>query len=110
MRLMIALMLLAPPLFAQEELTYDRFFGPNTLRIDFYDTGTKGQETISVDEVYEEGPWPGSRVNLIDTLNLGEYLFSLTDLKTNRLLYSRGFSSIFNEWQSTDEAASGVVR
>jgi hypothetical protein len=28
------------------------------------------------------------------------------DLKTNQLLYSRGFASIFGEWETTDEAKS----
>ena len=107
--LMSALSVVAAMCFAQQG-SYDRFFGPSTMRIDFYHTGTKGQELISLDEVYEEGPWPGSRINLVDTLNLGEYLFSVTDLRTNQLVYSRGFSSIFNEWQSTDEAAAGMVR
>lgn len=107
---LLGFVLIAGQAIAQPDRFYERFFGPTTMRVDFYDTGTKGQEIISIDQVYEEGPWPGSRINLVDTLNLGEYLFSLTDLKTNQLLYSRGFSSIFNEWQSTDEAASGVYR
>jgi len=32
------------------------------------------------------------------------------DHATNVLLYSRGFSSLFNEWQTTDEAVAGVYR
>ena len=50
---------------------FDQFFSDKTLRVDYYHTGTKGSETISLDQVYEEGPWPGSKVNLLDTLNLG---------------------------------------
>jgi hypothetical protein len=95
---------------SQDTSLFRRYFGEKTLRVDYYHTGTKGQETISLDRIYEEGSWPGSRINLIDTLNLGEYLFKVYDLATNVLLFSRGYSSMFNEWQSTDEANTGIFR
>jgi hypothetical protein len=90
--------------------SFGRFFAGGTLRVDYFHTGTKGQETFGLDQAYEEGPWPGSRINLVDTLNLGEFLVRVYDCATNSLIYSRGFSSIFNEWQTTDEAASGAYR
>jgi hypothetical protein len=96
--------------FSQEKSFFNRHFVDKTMRVDYYHTGTKGQETISLDKIYEEGAWPGSKVNLIDPLNLGEYLFKVTDAGTNLLIYSRGYSSMFNEWQTTDEANSGVFR
>src|SRR4029078_12270652 len=42
----------------------------------------------------------------IDETNLGKYLFEVRDRASNRLLYSRGFASIFGEWETTDEARS----
>ncbi|MGD0339453.1 MAG: M64 family metallopeptidase [Bacteroidota bacterium] len=93
--------------FAQN---FEQYFHNETMRVDYYHTGTKGQETISLDRVYREGPWPGSRINLVDTLNLGEYYVRITDATTNILIYSRGYSTIFNEWQTTDEANSGMYR
>ncbi len=89
---------------------FDSFFTSRTMRVDYYHTGTKGKETIALDEVYEEGEWPGSRVNLLDTLNLGEYLLRVFDRASGLMIYSRGFSSMFQEWQTTDEAASGAYR
>jgi hypothetical protein len=41
---------------------------------------------------------------------LGEYFFQITDAGNNRAIYSRGYSSLFNEWQTTDEALSGSYR
>jgi hypothetical protein len=96
--------------FSQEKSSFNRFFVDKTIRVDYYHTGTKGQETISLDKVYEEGGWPGSKINVIDTLNLGEYLCKVIDIGTNMLIYSRGYSTMFNEWQTTDEANSGVYR
>jgi hypothetical protein len=42
-------------------------------------------------------------------LNLGKYLFEVRDRASNRMLYSRGFSTIYGEWETTDEA-KGVNR
>ena len=72
--------------FAQ---TYDIYFTDGTMRVDYYHIGTKGQEQITLDKVYEEGAWPGSKVNLLDTLNLGDSFVKVSDLQTNALLYSR---------------------
>ncbi|HEV8539014.1 MAG TPA: M64 family metallopeptidase [Bacteroidota bacterium] len=89
---------------------FDAYFVDKTLRVDCYHTGTKGTETFSLDQVLEEGPWSGSIVNLLDTLNLGEYQLRVYDEPTSALIYSRGYSSMFNEWQSTDEAVAGIFR
>jgi hypothetical protein len=106
--LLCALLLGAAPLFSQPQ--FGKFFTGGTLRVDLFHTGTKGEERFTLDRALLEGPWPGHRVNLIDTLNLGEYLLGVTDRATNILIYSRGFSSLFNEWQTTDEALAGVYR
>ena len=89
---------------------FDRFFYPKTLRVDFYHTGTKGFETFSLDQLVEQPVWAGSRTNLVDTLNLGKYLIKIVDLATNQLIYSRGFCSLYGEWETTDEAAQGITR
>jgi hypothetical protein len=83
---------------------FDRFFVEKTMRVDYYHTGTATTEIFSLDQVYEQPIWAGSKVNLIDTLNLGKYMVKVFDLKTNRMIYSRGYCTIFGEWQTTDEA------
>lgn len=99
-----------PSLALGQEETFQRWFTGATLRIDYYDTGTKGQELLSLDRLILEGEWPGSRINLLDTLNLGEYMAQVFDRSTNALIYATGFSSLFNEWQTTDEALAGIYR
>lgn len=106
----LLLIFLAIAAAAETDPGFDRFFEEKTMRVDYYHTGTKDQEMISLDQVREEPIWAGSRVNLIDTLNLGKYLFKVFDAKTNLMIYSRGFSSIYGEWETTDEAARGVWR
>ena len=89
---------------------YSSFFTDSTMRVDFYHSGTKTTEMFSLDLVVPDGPWPGSRVNLLDTLNLGEFLVRVYDRSSTALIFSRGYSTIFNEWQTTDEASRGVRR
>ena len=90
--------------FAQ---TYDKYFTNSTMRVDYYHIGTKGQEQITLDKVYEESSWPGSKEVLLDTLNLGDSFIKVYDQQTNMLLYSRGYSTVFAEWQTTEEALKG---
>ncbi len=87
---------------------YDSFFTNSTIRVDYYHIGTKGQEQITLDKIYEEGEWAGSKIILLDTLNLGDSFVKVTDLQTNALIFSRGYSTIFSEWQTTEEAINGV--
>jgi len=90
--------------------SFDKFFVDKTMRVDFYHTGTKGQETVALDKVYDEGVWPGSRTHLLDPLNLGEYMVRVYDVASSLPIYSRGYSTMFNEWQTTEEAGAGVYR
>ena len=78
-----------------------------TMRLDYYHTGDASSEVFSVDRiVIEPLPWPGDLKQAIDTSNLGKYLFEVRDAKTKQVLYSRGFASIYGEWETTDEAKS----
>jgi hypothetical protein len=76
-----------------------------TLRLDFYHTGTATTEVFSVDRlVIEPTTWPGNPQRPLDETNFGKYLFEVIDRASNRVLYSRGFASIFGEWETTGEA------
>jgi Peptidase M64 N-terminus len=78
---------------------------PRTMRLDYFHTGNDHQETFSLDRiVLEPLPFPGNPNHLIDDTNLGKYYFEVRDRATNKLLYSRGFASIYGEWETTDEA------
>ena len=80
---------------------------PATMRLDYYHTGDAKQELFSLDRVVIEPlPWPGNPNKNIDDTNLGKYFFEVRDQKSNRVIYSRGFASIYGEWETTDEAKS----
>ena len=77
---------------------------PRTLRVDYVHTGTASEEHFALDSVTLEGAWPGPLDKAVDESNLGRYYFQVLDRPSNRILYSRGFASIYGEWESTDEA------
>lgn len=83
---------------------FDRYFEDKTMRMDYYHSGSKNTHFYTFDELIEEPYWGGSKVNLIDTFNYGNYYVKVMDLTTDSLLYSRGYNTLFGEWQTTDEA------
>ncbi len=86
------------------QINFDEYFLNKTLRLDYYHTGNKENDSYSFDELIEEPYWGGSKVNLIDTLNYGRYEFIVHDMESGKVIYSKGYSTLFNEWQTTEEA------
>lgn len=75
------------------------------FRVDYVHSGTASEERFALDRlVLEPLPWPGNPERPIDDTNSGKYRFEVRDRSSGRLLDSRGFSSIFGEWQTTGEA------
>jgi hypothetical protein len=75
-----------------------------TMRIDYFHAGGPGTgETFALDRVVNDGPWPGSRTQLVDPTDLGKYRFEVRAKGRPGVLYSRGFASIYGEWETTPE-------
>jgi hypothetical protein len=75
------------------------------MRVDYYHTGNDREERFSLDRVVVEPlPWPGNPNRPLDDTNRGKYLFEVVDAKSGRPVYSRGFASIYGEWETTAEA------
>jgi hypothetical protein len=84
------------------------FAAPATLRVDYVHFGNAAEEHFALERVVVEPlPWPGDLTKTIDDTNLGKYRFEVVDRATRRVLYSRGFASIYGEWETTGEAAAG---
>lgn len=76
---------------------------PATMRVDYFHSGNQSAEMFSLDQVVIEPlPWTGNMAQPIDKTLRGKYLFEIiTDGKT---AWSRSFSSIYGEWETTGEA------
>ena len=75
-----------------------------TLRVDYIFSGTDKSCTIALDKLSCLDGWAGRRVHL-DALALrGNGQIRMHDAQTGRLLYCNAFSTLFQEWQATEEA------
>ena len=84
--------------------------GVNLGRLGFL-TGADAHELTDAVAAALEGrvlieplPWPGDMSRNFDETNRGQNRVEVVDAKTGDLLYSRGFSTVFGEWRTTEEA------
>lgn len=78
---------------------------PRTLRVDFFHTGNVDTEMFSIDRVVLEPlPFPGNLFQPVDRTLRGKYSFEVRDAETGDISWSRSFSSIYGEWETTGEA------
>lgn len=103
--LMLCLCLIpAAVIFASGNVTFGDHFKDKTMRLDYFHSGNASEEHFAVDRILSDGIWPGSKTILLDNLNLGPYQFDVMDKENGTLLYSRGFASIYGEWETIPEA------
>ncbi len=90
------------------QINFDQYFESKSLRLDYFHTGNSTEDNYSFDELIEEPFWAGSKINLIDKFDYGKYKFFVKDYQTGQIIYSRTYSTLFSEWQTTDEAKQTV--
>lgn len=99
--LVIALVALTSVAFAE---------APQTLRVDYYHTGSAESEIFSLDRVViEPRRFSGNLAQPIDRTLRGKYVFEIINAETGLITWSRSFSSIYGEWETTGEAQQ-VIR
>ncbi len=89
-------------LFSQ--VKFNDYFTDGALRLDIIQAGNSVSENVYFHSLKREPYFSGSQKNLIDTLDLGYYYFYLYSIKDNKLIFSKGFATLFQEWQTTEEA------
>jgi len=78
---------------------------PATVRMDYAHSGNALADSYAIERVVIEPlPWPGSAARNLDDTNRGQNRVEVVDPKTGDVLYSRGFSTVFGEWRTTEEA------
>jgi hypothetical protein len=110
--LTIALLIISSGLAvrAQTQVAFDDFFLDKALRFDLYQVGDAKDEIVTLDQVYQEDIWPESKTHLIDPFEHGRYAVKVYDVASNRLVYSRGFDTMYAEYKTTTPALNGVKR
>ena len=104
--LKLSLILLVTLFYQEAKAQYDVHFTDQQLRIDYYIYGNADSCYYALDKYVMEPKWGGTRYNMIDSLNYGDYLFEVMLHDSDIVIYSRGYCNLFGEWQTTNEAAT----
>jgi len=86
------------------QTNYYEFFNDSILRIDYTIGGNFETTEIFPGQMKKEPFYSGSRKNIIDTKNYGTFRYRLFDKRSKKLIFSKGFCDLFQEWQTTIEA------
>ena len=98
----ILFLILSAVIIAQP--SFDAYFTPASLRFDYILAGNSDTSLIYYYQLKKEPFWGGSRTQMIDSFNFGDYMLKVKMLLQATLIYSHGFSDLFREWQATSEA------
>ncbi len=104
MKLISVSTLLLLCLTMQAQLVFDDHFTDRTMRLDFVLAGNNTTTKVYPVSVREEPFWGGSLTNLTDKFGYGNFKYEIFDAATNTLIYSRGYCTLYQEWQTTAEA------
>jgi len=97
-------LLMAATVATARDIFFDEVFTDSTLRIDYLFSGTNTTQHIALQALSKTSGWYGRRHNL-DHLELrGNGQLFVLDAATGDTVYCYSFSSLFQEWQSTEEA------
>ena len=80
------------------------YFQNKTLRVDYIFTGDATQQAIYLDELSQLPTWAGRQHHLSELPLEGNGQIIMKDLASKQCIYKTSFSSLFQEWLSTDEA------
>lgn len=83
---------------------FSEFFQDKTLRLDYTFSGNNREQRIYLDEMKVSDGWYGRRVNMDSLLLQGNGQITVTDTLGVKVLYRHSFSTLFQEWQTTEEA------
>ena len=102
------LFLLAAALLASLSLAgqdFQEHFTGRTLRLDYVFCGDVHHQSIYFARAYCTGAWAGRRHHLSEAALRGNGQVRVLDPESGETLYVNSFSTLFQEWQSTEEAA-----
>ena len=87
-----------------QDINYDEWFTGERMRVDLFYSGNHETTQVFFKKIKKEPVWGGTRTNLLDPMGFGHFQVMIYDKETNWLLFSRGFSTLWEEWQTTAES------
>ena len=102
-RLLISLLIVISGLAACAQ-SFDEWFNDSTLRLDYIFAGNNHDQQIFFEKACSLPRWAGRKGRLTDVPLKGNGQLTVKDHATGQLLYVHTFSTLFQEWQATEEA------
>ena len=87
---------------------FDDYFEDKTLRIDYIFSGNSSSQAISLDQLNQSPRWYGKRSNLSEVPVEGNGAIIVREHSKENIIYKNSFSTLFQEWQTTDEAKTSI--
>ena len=87
---------------------FDDYFEDKTLRIDYIFSGNSSSQAISLDQLNQSPRWYGKRSNLSEVPVEGNGAIIVREHSKENIIYKNSFSTLFQEWQTTDEAKTTI--
>ena len=106
MRSFILWLFIIIPAFVNAQPDFNKYFRNKSLRFDFLLGGDHEKVVVYPANIKQEPHWAGNTMNLVDPFDYGTYRFRVFDEKSDSLIFAKGFSTLFQEWQTTAEAKS----
>jgi hypothetical protein len=104
MRRIVLLLLSFITAFASAQVSFDKYFTDKVLRFDYMLAGNSSKTVVYPVGMKEEPFFGGSKTQLTDPFHFGNLKYEIFDAVDTILLYSRGFCTLYQEWQTTPEA------
>lgn len=92
------------PLVAQEDALMSDSFMSQTLRLEMVFTGHANDMSVSLLQLRQDPHWGGPRKLLVSPFDYGDFRIEVKLAGTDSVIYKDGFSTLFEEWQTTAEA------
>lgn len=92
-----------------QNVKFKYFFTDATLRINYLRVGNRQHDSICMRSVERIPTWAGSLTQLLDPFDNGNYRIVVLDPATGRELYSRGYSTLFQEYRDTPQGADSIA-
>jgi hypothetical protein len=102
-RLLAVMILAGGGQLLQAQDDFDTYFEHKSLRIDFALSGNEANQSAALEQLREEPVWSGPVKHLTDPFQYGGYYINVY-AENEKLIYSRGFNTLFEEWRTTEEA------
>jgi hypothetical protein len=83
---------------------FDEWFTDCTLRLDYILAGDSHTQEIFFEKALKTTRWAGRRSRLAEMPLKGNGQLTVADAETGQKLYVHTFSTLFQEWQATEEA------